>query len=161
MLEVHVPHGLEVQILSAAPKVRIYMGNIDDKLFYVGQKAFIDKDGEVLVLFDQFVGLDFPGGKIQEGETNIEEALKREVREETSLEIEVGGPFQTWLWQIRRGENAGKYIFLVGYRCKYVSGDVKLSDEHSEFKWVNKDTYKEVDQENPYFKYLEDYFKGA
>ncbi len=39
-----------------------------DTLFCVGQKAFIEKDGKVLVLFDPIEGLDFPGGKIKEGE---------------------------------------------------------------------------------------------
>ena len=36
-----------------------------DALFCVGQKAFIDKNGEILILNDQIEGLDFPGGKIQ------------------------------------------------------------------------------------------------
>ena len=39
-----------------------------DALFCVGQKAFIEKDGKVLVLNDPEEGLDFPGGKIQVGE---------------------------------------------------------------------------------------------
>ena len=42
----------------------------NDVLLCVGQKAFIKKDGKVLVLFASDPGspLDFPGGKIQEGE---------------------------------------------------------------------------------------------
>ena len=41
----------------------------EDQVFYVGQKAFIDKDSQILVLNDSLNGeLDFPGGKIQEGE---------------------------------------------------------------------------------------------
>lgn len=71
-------------------------GMNDDRLFYVGQKAFIEKDGKILVLNDPAEGLDFPGGKIQVGEINFTEALKREVGEETNLEIEVGNPFTTW-----------------------------------------------------------------
>ena len=35
----------------------------EDKLFYIGQKAFIEKGGKVLVLFDPGLGLDFPGGR--------------------------------------------------------------------------------------------------
>lgn len=69
-----------------------------DALFCVGQKAFIEKDGKVLVLHDPGGRLDFPGGKIQEGEAKDAEAsslirsLQREVREETGLEIGVFGP---------------------------------------------------------------------
>ena len=57
----------------------------DDALFCVDQKAFIEKDGKVLVLHDPIEGLDFPGGKIQEGEakdgnaSSLIRALKREV----------------------------------------------------------------------------------
>jgi 8-oxo-dGTP pyrophosphatase MutT (NUDIX family) len=85
------------------------------KLFHVGQKAFIDREGEVLIVFRQNGWFDFPGGRINDGETDIIEALKREVREETSLEVEVCQPFATWLGR-------GDTTYLVGYRCRYVSG---------------------------------------
>lgn len=62
----------------------------EDELFFVGQKAFIRKGDEVLVIHDPIEGLDFPGGKIQVGEENTFESLKREVREETGLEIQIG-----------------------------------------------------------------------
>src|SRR4030042_4668310 len=108
----------------------------EDKLFYVGQKAFINKNDEVLVLFDPILGLDYPGGKIQEGETNFDVALKREVMEETGLEIEVGDPFARWYFEFGPGHrNAGKKVFLIGYKCKYKSGEVKISEEHNKFKW--------------------------
>ena len=46
----------------------------NDQLIFVGQKAFIDKDGEILTLTDPNLGVDFPGGKIKEGETDLTEA---------------------------------------------------------------------------------------
>jgi ADP-ribose pyrophosphatase YjhB (NUDIX family) len=131
----------------------------EDAQFYVGQKAFIEKDGNVLVLFDPTEVLHLPGGKIQVGEFDFIEALKREVREETSLEIEVGKPFVTW-YNIfpDHHRNAGKKVFLVGYRCKYKSGDIRLSDEHDSFKWVNGDDYKSLDDKSQYFSALSEYF---
>ena len=48
----------------------------DDALFCVGQKAFIEKEGKVLILHDPVEGLDFPGGKIQEGEAQGRGRLK-------------------------------------------------------------------------------------
>lgn len=131
-----------------------------DQLLYVGQKAFIDKGGEVLVLNDPQLGMDYPGGKVQEGETDFKETLRREVREETGLEIEVGDPFFQWYIEFEEGHrNAGKKVYLVGFRCKYVSGEVKLSDEHDKLKWVNKDNYKELDDGSDYFKALVKYFQ--
>lgn len=121
----------------------------DDQLLYVGQKAFIEKDGKVLVLMDPDFGLDFPGGKIQEGETDFTESLKREVREETKLEIEKGDAFFTWFNVFgAKHRNAGKYM----------SGEVILSDEHCEYKWVDKNDYKKLDDGSLYFKALEKYF---
>jgi 8-oxo-dGTP pyrophosphatase MutT (NUDIX family) len=129
----------------------------DDQLLFIGQKAFIDKNGEILVLIDPKLGVDLPGGKIKEGETDLEEALKREVREETGLEIEIGGPFTTWIIEFPKDyRNQGK-IFLVGYKCKYISGEVELSDEHSDYKWVNKKNYKKFCVDGHY-KAVEKYF---
>jgi len=130
-----------------------------DALFCVGQKAFINKEGKVLILHDPVEGLDFLGGKVQEGETDLHEALKREVREETGLEIEIVEPFFTWYNEFPANHrNAGKKVFLVGFRCEYISGEVKLSDEHDEYRWIGKNDYKSTNDGTDYFKVLEKYF---
>jgi 8-oxo-dGTP diphosphatase len=108
------------------------------QLFQVGQKALIERDGEVLVMFFPNGWLDLPGGRIDEGETDLIAALKSEVTEETTLEIEVGEPFATSL-----ARNTA--VYLVVYRCRYVSGEVTLSEEHSAYRWVNRTNYHEVD----------------
>ncbi len=137
---------------------------MEDKLFFVGQKAFLEKDGEILILLDPKVGMDFPGGKIQKEETDLVEALKREVREETGLEILVGEPFATWTNEFPPDYRYQGWVFLVGYKCKYISGEVKLSHEHEQFFWVDKDSYKKykkLDEKNGgYFKALEKYFES-
>lgn len=131
----------------------------EDVLFYVGQKAFIKKGDEVLVLGDPIEGLDYPGGKIQEGEFDLEESLKREVMEETGLEISVGEAFVTWTNIFPPQHRlAGRRVFLVGYKCEYVSGDVILSDEHNKFSWVTKDNFNTVDDGTSYFEILKKYF---
>ena len=138
----------------------------DDALFCVGQKAFIEKDGKVLVLNDPSEGLDFPGGKIQEGEakdgdaSSLFRSLNREVREETGLEIEVGNPFVVWYHEFPKNHrNYPKVVYLVGFKCKYVSGEIKLSDEHNKFKWVDKNDYAEVDDGSDYFDALKKMMK--
>lgn len=131
----------------------------EDAVFYVGQKAFINKGGEVLVL-GMKNSLRYPGGKIQDGEDDLVESLKREVREETGLEITVGEPFVTWKYVFKNTHKfAGKNLFLVGYKCEYVSGEVVLNDEHDSYRWVNKDNYHEVDDGDTAFKVLKQYFE--
>ncbi|MFH1473092.1 MAG: NUDIX domain-containing protein [bacterium] len=138
----------------------------DDALFCVGQKAFIEKDGKVLVLFDPIEGLDFPGGKIQEGEaidadaSSLIKSLKREVMEETGLEIEVFNPFHVWYHEFpKESRNYGKVVYLVAFKTRYLSGNITLSQEHDNFKWVDKINYREVDDGSDYFDVLEKYFE--
>ncbi len=126
---------------------------VPHKLFEVGQKALIDRDGDVLLVFFPNGWLDFPGGRINEGESDIVEALKREVREETALEVQIGVPFATWL-----GRNGT--VYLVGYRCQYVSGEVELSHEHASFRWVNRGNYGELKEDSAPFEVLRKYFES-
>lgn len=137
----------------------------NDALFCIGQKAFIEKDGKVLILNDPVEGLDFPGGKIQEGEakdgdaSSLIRSLQREVLEETGLEIEVFNPFAVWYHEFPKNHrNYPKIVYLIGFKCKYKSGELKLSDEHDNFKWVDKDSYKEIDDGSDYFDVLKKYF---
>ncbi len=137
----------------------------DDALFCVGQKAFIEKDGKVLVLKDPAEGLDFPGGKIQVGEardgeaSSLLESLQREVTEETGLTVKIGDPFAVWFHVFpNTSRNAGKSVYLVAFKCVYVSGDIALSDEHDGFKWVDRNDYSMVDDGSDYFDVLKKYF---
>ncbi len=126
----------------------------EHQFFKVAQKAFIDRDGQVLVVYFPDGGLDFPGGRIDVGEDDLMASIKREVREETSLEIEVGEPFTTWL-------NATRTVFIVGYRCRFVSGDVVLSEEHDSYRWVDAGSYRELEDGSAAFDMLSRYFHSA
>ncbi|MGB3922146.1 MAG: NUDIX domain-containing protein [Minisyncoccia bacterium] len=118
----------------------------NDEVFFVGQKALIERDGKVLVLTRSGGGLlDLPGGKVQAGETDHIEALKREVREETGLEIEAGGPVASWISSFaKEHRNADKKIFMIVYLARYKSGEVVLSSEHNSFRWVGEKDLRDL-----------------
>lgn len=76
-----------------------------------------------------------PGGKIERGET-AESALRREIREETSLEIE-DIRFVTAQDCIDSPEfMRPEHFILLNYVCKTTGGDVQLNHEAEEFVWT-------------------------
>ncbi|MDI6881202.1 MAG: 8-oxo-dGTP diphosphatase MutT [Desulfitobacteriaceae bacterium] len=74
---------------------------------------------------------EFPGGKIEQGETP-QECLKREMREELDIEIEVLSFFGESIYEYASGE-----IRLMAFWCKWVLGDFSLH-VHSRIEWVNR-----------------------
>ena len=75
---------------------------------------------------------DIPGGSIKFGEETFS-ALKREILEETGLEIKPGKI--TFAYGFKSNES--RHQFQLVYLCDYLSGVVKLNpSEHSEYRWV-------------------------
>ena len=75
---------------------------------------------------------EFPGGKIEAGETK-EDALIREIKEEMCIDIEV----ERYL-----DENEFIYpektINLIALECKIINGKIQLM-EHEDVKWISKE----------------------
>jgi mutator protein MutT len=72
---------------------------------------------------------EFPGGKIELGETP-EQCLKRELKEEFTIESEVGEFVAESIFDY--GE---KRIRLLAYKVKHISGEFQLID-HDEIRWL-------------------------
>lgn len=103
---------------------------------YFAAKAIIQKENQFLIMKRTEEEKDLweiPGGRMEYGET-LEETLIREVKEETNLDVIPGDIINSWnLIQSHR------QISGVIYLCKIKSGELKLSDEHKEYKWITTD----------------------
>ena len=75
---------------------------------------------------------EFPGGKIDPGETP-QESLAREIHEELGLTVSVGAHFQTNVH-----DYGDKTISLMAYLCEWRGGEITLVD-HDQVQWCEPD----------------------
>lgn len=100
------------------------------------QKAFILKKERVLLIKKgkndphQAGKWEVPGGRIQFGE-EVDDHIKREVKEEVGLTVDVGQPFHVWQWHnnlILENIQVKRQIIAVARVCHYVSGEVSFEN---------------------------------
>ena len=121
----------------------------------IAQKAIIKKGDKYLVLLrslrKEFSPLlwDFPGGKLEPGET-LEQGVIRELKEETNLDIK---PVKI-ISQCEYGDDAKKYHFNF-YSVEVLFGELKLSHEHIDFKWASKEEILAL----PHVPHIDQFFK--
>lgn len=81
---------------------------------------------------------EFPGGKIEEGETR-QQALAREISEELSTRIAVGDFITTVDHQYQTFA-----LTMHAYRCSILEGTLTLS-EHLDSRWLAREELDSVD----------------
>ena len=78
-------------------------------------------------------GWEFPGGKIEPGET-LQEALVREIREELETEIRVGDLIDTIEY-----DYPAFHLSMDCFWCEIVEGSLELK-EHEAAKWLDRES---------------------
>lgn len=107
-----------------------------------GAGIVLNDNNEILMVKTHNQGWVFPGGQVEVGE-NIIDAVKREIREETGIDVEVGEVFCI-------ASNTGKYPgyngvkeiptkLMLDFICKATGGVPRPSEENSESMYVPKD----------------------
>lgn len=127
--------------------------------FGVAVKGIIRRgDGKILIVKrsdgdDHNPGVwETVGGGMDEA-ISPEENLKREIIEETGLEVLVREPFNVFSFT----KDTGEFKIGITFVCEYLSGEVKLSHEHSEYAWIEPKDFFRYESVPSLHKEISDY----
>ena len=87
------------------------------------------RNGDVLLVCHPLRGWEFPGGMVEPGES-LPQALRREIWEESGIEVTVTGFVGMTL-------NVQNNILNLDFRCAYQSGECATSEESLEVGWFS------------------------
>jgi 8-oxo-dGTP diphosphatase len=102
--------------------------------------AIFRDDNILLVRRARFPAKGFytlPGGRVEFGET-LHAALRREVLEETALEIEIAG-LAGWR-EVLPGTSGGGHYLIMSFAARWFRGEPVLNEELDDFRWLPPET---------------------
>jgi 8-oxo-dGTP diphosphatase len=109
-----------------------------------GAQALVERDGRVLLgrrAHDPSAGLwDIPGGFLDEGEHPLD-GLRRELREETGLEIEPTEFLGIWMQ-----EYTGRTVLCLTWLAREAGGEAVAGDDLIELRWFGPDELPAPDE---------------
>ena len=92
---------------------------------------------------------ELPGGKVEKGE-HFADALVREIKEETNLDVNVGDFAEA----IQNDYSHKRTVQLMMY-LENITGEVKISEEHTDWMWASLEKMKGLEISTSLKKCLE------
>lgn len=106
----------------------------------VSVKGVVPLAEGIVVLRNERDEWELPGGRLEAGESP-EECVRREVLEETGLDVEVGDLLDAWVHQVR----ADRSVLVLTFSCVVRSGRrPNVSVEHREVRVVDTEALAEL-----------------
>lgn len=102
-----------------------------DARYAISVKGVLFRASSVLMLLNERDEFELPGGRLEPSES-VEEALIREMREETGLISTIDGYVSSGLFEVI----PGKHVFVIAFKCTGGQGVVQLSAEHRDAHWI-------------------------
>jgi len=112
----------------------------------IGVGGVVVQDGKVLIVkraHEPRKGeWSLPGGQVELGETLID-ATRREIREETGLDVEVGALIELFD-RVHRHDGRVQYHFVIAdFLCTPCGGTLAAADDALDVAWVTPDELEE------------------
>lgn len=127
------------------------MSTYEKDLYFVAVKLLIRDGNKLLITHDIFGSWDLPGGRIKKDEfkASLPSVIERKMKEELGADFKYSIDEPTVFFRVERQEhglnNQKVRIFAVGYKSKYLGGEIQLGDHHDKYEWVGIDTFKPED----------------
>lgn len=125
------------------------MLNVTCAIIIIEDKILVTQRSETMKLPLKW---EFPGGKLEVNESE-ENCIKREIKEEINIEIEILARLKSTTHDYGIFE-----IQLIPFLSKYVSGEIKLS-EHRDYKLLEKSELLNLDWAEADLPIVEEFLK--
>lgn len=129
--------------------------------FYITVKGIIRRDdGKILVVKRSAHDDHLPevwetvGGGM-DAEELPQQALEREILEETGLEVTIGEPFHVFTFR----KDTGEFKVGITFLCEAKHDRVVLSEEHSEYRWIEPEEFASLRSIPSLYEEIADYAK--
>jgi 8-oxo-dGTP diphosphatase len=118
----------------------------ESKLHVIAVNGMIHKDGKFLIVkrSENEIGYpgkwQIPGGKLESKET-LQQSLEREILEEVNLKIKN----IRYLTDFEFTRPDSYHVVGIVFLCDWASGEVKITDAHTDYKWITVEEAKDYD----------------
>ncbi|WP_026712881.1 (deoxy)nucleoside triphosphate pyrophosphohydrolase [Flavobacterium daejeonense] len=125
------------------------MINVTCAIIFIEEKILVTQRSEDMKLPLKW---EFPGGKVEGNENEIK-CIKREIKEEINIEIDVFKRLSNSIY-----DYGTLKINLIPFLANYISGDIVLS-EHKDFKLLDKSELLNLDWAEADLPIVEEFLK--